>query len=396
MNHQLIFPDEVSLDKVLKIFSVWLNPQGIPVFIFPVIPSVQSFTPTLEPSSKIAKNIRQIFRREDPKVDQSANVPTGPALRLQSNPGIFIKKSNLSKTRNLLFKSRIDIDGSPSSVVNHRSDKKSEAIGSLKDTEIEELDFRKVMEEAQRMIGVSNWQRTESARKRSRARQSAAPGSIESVNESRSSDKRKQGVRRNGKCSIEQGCDSDSESSSEIMIKRPANINPVDPSPFKIVTRRSINPNSPTKTHPIKLKLERKLTLARPTNPSSYLTEDLDQNSPLNSLFRTHLKRFHIKSQNSPTNQDSGLRVNSPTASDMDANKIQSSQNIRRKLSVNRSRLTTCSNPIELPADNRFDGNNPTAARRKEKPLIFTPISSINIQQGFTSQKSLKYGTFLK
>lgn len=372
-NHQLIFPSVDILNRALAVFSCWLDPQGKPVFV----PSNISENLRSPVKSNLGQSItsnfdlRHMLNRKAAVIEQMHGQSRGPVTR-EPRHGLFIKKSNISKARNLLFKAKFENDCSgPNLEVEDLSSPAAKATRVPEKSpppEVEELDFAKVMEEAQKMIGVSNWQRTESARKKKQEIESRSPEESEYIKNDFSAkmcdlDDKVSKKRIKDK-------DSDSESSSEVIINIPNRKKTLvlpsqSPKSFKAKPSHQF-----IKDMPINFKLESKISFHRPVNIQAFKPLDAKKNiSVSKSMLRTPLKRPSINNY-SDLDQVKECRISN--IGTQKTHGMISSQNLRKKISIDKSRLTTYSNAdVAIPI--KQDDTRPMASRIHERPIIFRP-----------------------
>lgn len=170
-----LIDSEIVYKEIIKILKGWKNKQGLSVLEQEIKRKLDVYP--ISESTRIAPF--QVKLRED--------LSNKEILRDTAERNtIYIKRVNLNKTRNLFtnYFQRESAEGLSPTLNQDTKDTNSKAWkleqqeGPDTDKKVldrsaeDVIDFEKIMEEAKKKIGISNWQRTESAKRRERERQS--------------------------------------------------------------------------------------------------------------------------------------------------------------------------------------------------------------------------------
>lgn len=167
-----IIDSEETIQEFKKVLAGWTNKKGLPVLSAKESTSHQSMLYRMKDSSRVAPFQVKLGPSGIRKEGQSSGASPDKNV-------LYIKKINLNKSRSLLtnFLQRETQEQSPYlpdanlNLKNHASELPTQSpdVQNKEDNPtIEPLDFSKIMEEAKMKLGIGNWQRTESARRRER------------------------------------------------------------------------------------------------------------------------------------------------------------------------------------------------------------------------------------
>lgn len=174
---RFIVESEEDLIRLTRLFEGWINFQGVPV-LEAKDRAKKSVVMRLADSSRVAPFQVKIGASASGGIKRGEGSPICTPERTQ----MFFKRVNVSKSRNL-FKNFIQRDEEDDSPYNPESSQKGqppEKHTSLCDSHIEPIDFAKILEEAKSKLGITNWQRTESAKKREQRRKEEMEAKIAS------------------------------------------------------------------------------------------------------------------------------------------------------------------------------------------------------------------------
>ena len=171
-----LFEDQESCSMFLKMFSGWNNSKGIQVLTPIDNKKIGSLIYKMSDSSKVAPFSVKIGLGGVSPTSKTESLPLQTPERQQ----LYIRRVQPSKTRNLFTQvlqkeaqpQMTPPDGSPTLSPNFREESRDKST-------VEPIDFSKIMEEAKKKIGLMNWQRTESAKKRLRMINGAADDSMQ-------------------------------------------------------------------------------------------------------------------------------------------------------------------------------------------------------------------------